>query len=482
MKCNKCGYDLKQEDGYCSNCGTKVEKKQGIECYYCRCVMSEESNYCPNCGKEVVKNTNGCKDCGYLLTREDLFCPKCGKEVSFIQQSNTCIDETKEEENAGGYISIRKTKSGYVKETPKAYTMEDTTNVSKQKNDDASIWHNPILWISSIALLIICLLLSFYMKQNPSSNSGTNSQKKVVEEKLDDLEITKDTSTFIMQANNNIGGISYRFEDKVYLSMDGSIYEMNLDFSDSKEVIDEVGNYIYVDDSYIYYCDKDYNYQRVDRKTDKKETLLEKVYYARIIDNMLYYQSDKDGETIHVYNLETKEDRKITNEKSYAMIVDSNVIYYTNEKGILSKINIDGTGSEVVLDASIISFVYEEGVIYYTSETGIYKMNLETKENTALLEKENVIYISLLEDKIVYSGYNVGLYTINKDGTNRKTITTNYIQGMEVQGDIVIYSDASKSTVYGATKDAKRTRIHKIKYSDGYNQEDLPNINGIQEF
>lgn len=493
MKCKICGYELRDGDNFCTQCGHTV-KPENIECQYCHYMMEDGYNYCPNCGKEVINQKNCCKQCGYEIKEEDAFCPNCGTEITghiiveeVVESNETPVEYT-------GYVPIQKKEPTYVKQTVEEYApIEENNGVDvkqpvetmvAKKGNDSSFWRNPILWIVSISLLVICLLLSQYMKEVPSSSGKKIGAEEKITEELADIGITKDTSTFVMQANANIGGTTYRYENNFYVSVDGAIYETNLEFDDAKKVVEEAGEYIYVDSTYIYYSDEDNNYQRVNRKTKEKEKVLENIYYARVIDDMLYYQSDSDGESIHVYNLSTKEDRKINNEKSYAMIVDTknSIIYYTNEENVLKKINLDGTGSEVLLDKQIASFVYEEGYIYYSQVDGIGKFDVTSKEDTVLVSGISAVYVSLLEDKIVYGSYTTGLYTVNKDGSKKKVITTNYVQGFEVQGDIVVYSDATKGAIYGADKEANRTRIHEIKYEDSYGEDGSSNIDGIQEF
>lgn len=500
MKCNKCGYDLKEDNEYCPNCGTKVELVDDkVECLHCHYRMEQGSNFCPKCGKGVIIDNSKCKYCGYALEEDNQFCPNCGKErkqeEKGLESTRTTegVATTQEPKKANGYIPIGKTVpivETVVKEAKEEYVLTKNTK-STIKEEDSSIWKNPILWIVSISLLIICILLSQYMEDNPSKKRSTTDtpkiEEKVPDEDLVDLKIEGDTSLAVAQANSNAGGTSYIFKDKLYLGYNSAIYEMNLDFSKSKKIVDEYGEYIYVDNEYIYYCDEDNTYIRVNRETKQEEELLQSVYYPQIIEGVVYYQADSDGETIHAFNLETKEDKKLNNERSYNIIINSvgQCIYYTTANNDLYQINLDGTNPVLVKEGTD-GYIYDGNqTIYYIGTSGLSKIDIVTKEDTVLYSNGAGNFISLLGEQLVYGGYYQGVYVIDKDGKNKQTITTNSIANLEVQGNLVIYTDVRKNAIYGANKKTERTLIEKIEEANGYYKDedyDLPDIKGVEDF
>lgn len=477
MKCETCGYDLTKENEYCPNCGTKVEVKEDkIECFYCHYKMEPGSNYCPKCGKSVNENT--C-ECGQVLKSEDIFCYSCGKTV---EQENT--------QATGGYVPIGKTKAVKQKPVVKKENIDfQTMNkglVERVEEDNPAIWKNPILWIISISLLVVCILLSQYMASTPSKKNNTpKTEDKIPDEDLVELKITGENTLPIKQSNINAGGYSYVYDDRLYLGYDGAIYEMELDFSNSKKVIDEYGEYIYVDTEYIYYCNVNNEYLRVNKETKKEEKLLENIYYPQVIEAVVYYQADSDGESIHSFNLETKEDKKINNEPSYTITVDvaNQSIYYITVNQELYKMNLDGTDSKIVV-AKVKDYVLEDTIIYYIGDSGLGKADITNLEITAISSEETGDYLSLLANRLVYGGYYKGVYVIDKDGKNKQVVTTNSISNLEVQGDLVIYTDMRKNTMYGANEKAKRTLIKEVEQPSVYYKEELnvPDIEGIEDF
>ena len=97
-------------------------------------------------------------------------------------------------------------------------------------------------------------------------------------------------------------------------------------------------------DSY-YFVDENNNYVRTNKDTEEQSVLLKNVFYVHKIENMIYYQDDSDGETIHCFNLDDNSNVKINNEVSYNLIVDSEKgrIYYTNQDYVLVSLALDGS-------------------------------------------------------------------------------------------------------------------------------------------
>lgn len=86
MKCKNCGYELKETDKFCNECGAKVEKEQVSEITETDCSVNstntaeftDDSNEnenplqeiqikCPRCGQNTPQNQKYCKNCGAEL-------------------------------------------------------------------------------------------------------------------------------------------------------------------------------------------------------------------------------------------------------------------------------------------------------------------------------------------------------------------------------------------------------------------------------
>lgn len=91
----------------------------------------------------------------------------------------------------------------------------------------------------------------------------------------------------------------------------------------SKEEVLDINLTDFSEDNDYYFVDENNNYVRTNKDTKEQSVLLKNVFYVHKIENMIYYQDDSDGETIHCFNLDDNSNVKINNEVSYNLIVDS---------------------------------------------------------------------------------------------------------------------------------------------------------------
>ena len=70
MVCQKCGAELLEDDVFCGECGTKVEKKE----------ETSKKRFCHSCGAELLE--------------DDIFCGECGTKVLGASEEKKEIEET----------------------------------------------------------------------------------------------------------------------------------------------------------------------------------------------------------------------------------------------------------------------------------------------------------------------------------------------------------------------------------------------------
>ncbi len=95
-------------------------------------------------------------------------------------------------------------------------------------------------------------------------------------------------------------------------------------------------DYMQIVDGKIYFCGEDYKFYSIDMDGSNKTLVIDKkdMYYAYVLPNgMMIYQDDPDNESLHIYNLETKEDYKLNNEVSYTPVIHGDYIYYVVPAG-----------------------------------------------------------------------------------------------------------------------------------------------------
>lgn len=95
-------------------------------------------------------------------------------------------------------------------------------------------------------------------------------------------------------------------------------------------------DYVQVYGDRIYFTDENYTLCSVDMKGKDKKTEIDKkdMYYVYVLPNdMVIYQDDPDGESIHIYDLKAARDYKITDVVSHGPVICGDYLYYAELVG-----------------------------------------------------------------------------------------------------------------------------------------------------
>lgn len=98
----------------------------------------------------------------------------------------------------------------------------------------------------------------------------------------------------------------------------------------AETVYEGICDYLQVTEDGIYFTDENNHYCRIDHQGQNKETILEKeVYYPyQIRSEYLVYQDDADGESLHMYNMKTGKDVKLSDIVSYEPMICGDYLYF----------------------------------------------------------------------------------------------------------------------------------------------------------
>lgn len=224
-----------------------------------------------------------------------------------------------------------------------------------------------------------------------------------------------------------------------------ALYKMNLSGDNVKKItnLDARGLQICGDTLYIAADDADYKYQYLyscDLEGENLKKVFDKpVYYPFTPDgNIIYYQDDADGETIHKCDLAAGTDERISSEYAYAPIFDGkDTLYYIHNSQSTRNGVDDGdlvartisTGEEKVLysGVSTAGLQYAQGTLYFSNLNDgdrLYSIST-TGENISLIADDTGVHIfNVSEDKLFFtsqdeSGGVLGVYCTNLDGSNK---------------------------------------------------------------
>ena len=370
-----------------------------------------------------MENNKICKNCGAKLLEEETVCPVCG--ASIIQESD---------------------------------------------HKDISYWKNKKIWIIFFILVVLTGLMGNYLSNHPIEVANKEATKKVEDV---NIKISEQTNKFAQATNINNLAYSYVNKNGVYLAANDKLYVFDENLSSKEEVLDINLTDFSEDNDYYYFVDENNNYVRTNKDTKEQSVLLKNVFYVHKIENMIYYQDDSDGETIHCFNLDDNSNVKINNEVSYNLIVDSEKgrIYYTNQDDVLVSLALDGSDrKEMATNTNM--YTYDGEYLYCITNDGLVKVD-DSGKAELIYESNGLQLVNIVDKTLVVQDSNT-IYTMSLNGKKVKKLYTMDMTGeivFEVVGDKVLIlargMGDSSITYEMISLDGKRQLLDTNDVSDG---------------
>ncbi|MBS6684510.1 zinc ribbon domain-containing protein [Thomasclavelia spiroformis] len=370
-----------------------------------------------------MENNKICKNCGAKLLEEETVCPVCGAPI--IQESD---------------------------------------------HKDISYWKNKKIWIIFFILVVLTGLMGNYLSNHPIEVANKEATKKVEDV---NIKISEQTNKFAQATNINNLAYSYVNKNGVYLVANGKLYVFDENLSSKEEVLDINLTDFSEDNDYYYFVDENNNYVRTNKDTKEQSVLLKNVFYVHKIENMIYYQDDSDGETIHCFNLDDNSNVKINNEVSYNLIVDSEKgrIYYTNQDDVLVSLALDGSDrKEMATNTNM--YTYDGEYLYCITNDGLVKVD-DSGKAELIYESNGLQLVNIVDKTLVVQDSNT-IYTMSLNGKKVKKLYTMDMTGkivFEVVGDKVLIlargMGDSSITYEMISLDGKRQLLDTNDVSDG---------------
>ncbi len=370
-----------------------------------------------------MENNKICKNCGAKLLEEETVCPVCGAPI--IQEGD---------------------------------------------HKDISYWKNKKIWIIFFILVVLTGLMGNYLSNHPIEVADKEATKKVEDV---NIKISEQTNKFAQATNINNLAYSYVNKNGVYLVANGKLYVFDENLSSKEEVLDINLTDFSENNDYYYFVDENNNYVRTNKDTKEQSVLLKNVFYVHKIENMIYYQDDSDGETIHCFNLDDNSNVKINNEVSYNLIVDSEKgrIYYTNQDDVLVSLALDGSDrKEMATNTNM--YTYDGEYLYCITNDGLVKVD-DSGKAELIYESNGLQLVNIVDKTLVVQDSNT-IYTMSLNGKKVKKLYTMDMTGeivFEVVGDKVLIlargMGDSSITYEMISLDGKRQLLDTNDVSDG---------------
>ncbi|MFR4946773.1 DUF5050 domain-containing protein [Thomasclavelia spiroformis] len=370
-----------------------------------------------------MENNKICKNCGAKLLEEETVCPVCGAPV-----------------------------------------------IKESDHKDNGYWKNKKIWIIFFILVVLTGLMGNYLSNHPIEVANKEATKNVEDV---NIKINEQTNKFAQATNINNLAYSYVNKNGVYLAANGKLYVFDENLSSKEEVLDINLTDFSEDNDNYYFVDENNNYVRINKDTKEQSVLLKNVFYVHKIENMIYYQDDSDGETIHCFNLDDNSNIKINNEISYNLIVDSEKerIYYTNQDDVLVSLALDGSDrKEMATNTNM--YTYDGECLYCITNDGLVKVD-DSGKAELIYESNGLQLINIVDKTLVVQDSNT-IYTMSLNGKKVKKLYTMDMTGeiiFEVVGDKVLIlargMGDSSITYEMISLDGKRQLLDTNDISDG---------------
>ena len=370
-----------------------------------------------------MENNKICKNCGAKLLEEETVCPVCGAPV-----------------------------------------------IKESDHKDNGYWKNKKIWIIFFILVVLTGLMGNYLSNHPIEVANKEATKNVEDV---NIKINEQTNKFAQATNINNLAYSYVNKNGVYLAANGKLYVFDENLSSKEEVLDINLTDFSEDNDNYYFVDENNNYVRINKDTKEQNVLLKNVFYVHKIENMIYYQDDSDGETIHCFNLDDNSNIKINNAISYNLIVDSEKerIYYTNQDDVLVSLALDGSDrKEMATNTNM--YTYDGECLYCITNDGLVKVD-DSGKAELIYESNGLQLINIVDKTLVVQDSNT-IYTMSLNGKKVKKLYTMDMTGeiiFEVVGDKVLIlargMGDSSITYEMISLDGKRQLLDTNDISDG---------------
>lgn len=179
---------------------------------------------------------------------------------------------------------------------------------------------------------------------------------------------------------------------------------------DNSDFIDGINSFLYIREDGIYYqTSGGYKLRRIDLQTGENSVLIDhECQDINVVNNSLYYRNSSDSGKVYKYDLNNKEDKKISDIMiSHDLLYDNGYLYYVKNnpdtfKDYIYRMDLKGDNVSKVANRAFDFYNVKDGTIYGFSfeDMKTYKITSQSKV-TVISDDSSVQYI-IIEDKNIY--------------------------------------------------------------------------------
>ena len=202
---------------------------------------------------------------------------------------------------------------------------------------------------------------------------------------------------------------------------DNGIYRVKTN-GEGKEMLAKAGGHMQVRDGSIYYTDfhaSDYDSEdkchlyRCDLDGKNVKKIIDKpVFYFYVFNNVILFQDDLDGESLHLRDIDGTNDRKLNDARSFHPIYDGEHVYYRqlDRYGVHSiwRMRLDGSENEMLCSLQADELALFGDYVYFNNfddDDTLYRMNKDGSNPMQVLSDKRVARVQFINDKLKYTIY-----------------------------------------------------------------------------
>lgn len=190
------------------------------------------------------------------------------------------------------------------------------------------------------------------------------------------------------------------------------IYKMRTSGEDIRRIVKN-GHSVQVVGNYLYYADEiEHHFYRCDLEGTNQISIIDKaVYFPFVFNDMIIYQDDADGETIHICDLDGGNDRRITSLPSYYPVYDGEFVYYVADNTI-HRVLLDGTDDQEIASYETSRGMLAQGdylyFVYSDDSNRLYRMKKDGSGIELVTQDTNVGVVQFFGTGLKYSVFSDG--------------------------------------------------------------------------
>lgn len=332
-----------------------------------------------------------------------------------------------------------------------------------------------VIGISIAVVVVIAIALLFQLQSRTSFyDDGT----------------TGNTSSNLLN-----GGLFCEIDDTIYFANpydENTLYSMNSDLGNAKQVLDDNVSYLNGAGKYIFYT------RRNDKKKIDSDAFLalsttglyrinknghnsKKLYddptqVACLYGNNVYYQhyDQKLGLQLYAASIDGKADKKLLEQPCAPYAMANNKLYYTaatSSDHSIHSMNLDGTSDTVVCDGNFTALTIQGDYLYFMDANANYALKRVSTEGGSVetLVSDRLATYNVSEDgSTIYcqidNGTNNGLYALDVNSSSLDLLASGDFNYLHLTSDYLFYEKYDQSVLYVmdlATLSSKEMKFEK---------------------